>query len=187
MYSSDMTRISALLVIDMQRVAFDDKITPSITNGEQLLERVALFVSLCRREGIRIVYIQTCGVSGQPYAKDVHGWEIHPQLTPHSSDRIIYKQHSSGFDDTDLEEILHCIGINSLITCGIWSEHCVTKTSLDAMRRGFEVFVAADAHGTVADSEDGSNAIIAQQNSKLSKNGISVLPISDLEKMFLIS
>ena len=68
----------ALLVIDMQLVAFDGKITLPIVDGSRLLDRVSTLVDVCRVEEIPIIYLQTCALSGQPYARDAHGWEIHP-------------------------------------------------------------------------------------------------------------
>ena len=170
----------ALLVIDMQLVAFDGKITAPISNGTQLIESVSKLASVCRQNDVHVVYVQTTAVSGQPYAKDVHGWEIHPQLAPQAGDHIVYKRNSSGFDDTDLREALDELGVDTLITSGIWSEFCVANTSIDAAKIGFDVFVAADAHGTVASSEVTANEIIEQQNDRLSELNISVLETNDL-------
>ena len=74
----------ALLVIDMQLVAFDGKITPAIPNGGELLGTVLELIRSCRSARVPVVYVQTSALSGQPYAKDRHGWEIHPQIAPQS-------------------------------------------------------------------------------------------------------
>lgn len=176
-----MENKAALLVIDMQTVAFDGVMTPPITNGPGLLARVSKLIDICRRKGVEVIYIQTSAVSGRPYAKDVHGWEIHPLLTPHNHDTVVSKTNSSGFDGTDLVEVLDGLGIKSIITCGIWSEFCVTNTSLDASRLGYDVCLIADAHGTVADSDGASTELIAQQNAFLRRQQVSVLTITDFE------
>ena len=65
---------SALLVIDMQLVAFDGQITPPINAGDVVLANVARAISNCRAQEIAVVYVQTCAVKGQPYAQDQPGW-----------------------------------------------------------------------------------------------------------------
>lgn len=176
---------SALLVIDMQLVAFDGQVTPPITNGARLLDNISKLIDMCRISTIQPVFIQTCAISGQPYANDVHGWEIHPQLARQAEDRTVYKRKSSGFDNTNLKEVLDGLGVNTLIICGIWSEFCVANTSMDAAELGFEVYVASDGHGTVSNDEDAVNDIIARQNSLLSQQDISVLSISELRSKFV--
>jgi len=177
-----MTTTSALIVIDMQLVAFDGQVTPSITNGARLLKSVSQLIEMCRISAIEPIFVQTCAISGQPYAKDVHGWEIHPQLAAQANDRVVYKRNSSGFDNTDLQEVLDGLGVNTLIICGIWSEFCVANTGMDAVELGFEVYVAADGHGTVSNSEEAANDIVARQNDRLSELDISVLTISQLRR-----
>lgn len=170
-----MKSTRALLVIDMQLVAFDGKVTPAIADGQRLLDSVARLIGLCRNNKIHIIYVQTCAAAGQPYAKDVHGWEIDPQVAPHEGDHIVFKRNSSGFDGTDLQDVLNDLGVRMLLVCGIWSEFCVANTSMDAARLGFEVFVAADAHGTVAINGEAAKGTVAQQNRKMSEFGITVL------------
>lgn len=166
-----------LLVIDMQTVAFDGKITPPIANGKRLLCRVADLIRNCRENGIRIVYVQTCAASGQPYSREAHGWDIHPLVLPQKGDTTVFKPLSSGFDGTDLEDVLDRMEAETLITCGIWSEHCLANTSRDARELGFEVVVAADAHGTVAESESEADERVSSVNLEMSASGIRVLSI----------
>lgn len=170
----------ALLVIDMQLVAFDGKITKPIENGQQLLDKVASLIKVSRSNKIPIVFIQTCAFPGQPYAKDVHGWEIHPSFILKSEDQIVYKPNSSGFEDTDLQDVLVKLGVKGVITCGIWSEYCVTNTSIAALELGFDVCAVADAHGTVSDTEQEANSVIARQNEYLKQNKVLVSEIRNL-------
>jgi nicotinamidase-related amidase len=172
----------ALLVIDMQLCGFDGVITPPIENGTQLLDKVVDLITISRSNKIPIIFIQTCAVSGQPYAKDMHGWEIHPSISPKPEDLIVYKRNSSAFDDTNLQELLVEIGVGGVITCGIWSEFCVTNTSMSALKLGFDVYVAADAHGTVSNMESEASDIISEQNDYLKRNQAQVLDIQALRE-----
>ena len=170
----------ALIVVDMQLVAFDGKATPPITNGAQVLEAVAGLIRRSRDNRLPVVYVQTCAASGRAYARDFHGWEIHPRLARRRDDPVVYKSHSSGFTDTDLQEVLRQIGAHTLIVCGIWSEYCVANTCRDALRLGFGVCLAADAPGTVADSREAARATVERQNRELAQSGVAVRGVDDL-------
>lgn len=172
----------ALLVIDMQLVAFDGKITPAITGGNHVLEQVLETIRIARSNNLPIIFIQTCALNGQPYAKDTHGWEIHPSILVEPEDRVVFKPDCSGFDDTNLEQVLRELEIESVITCGIWSQYCVIETSLSALRLGFEVCLVADAHGTVADSEQDAKETICKQNVTLEQLQATVLPVNSMNE-----
>jgi len=150
-----------LLVIDMQLVAFDGKITPSIINGAELLDKVSELIGICRTENVPIIFLQTCAFSGQAYSKDVHGWEIHEKVFPKPNDKVVFKVNSSGFDNTILHDVLTEIGADSIITCGIWSEYCVTATSESALKLNYLVCVAADGHGTVSKDKVEANRVVS--------------------------
>jgi len=165
----------------MQLVAFDGKITPPIDNGSQLIENVSKLIEICRTARVPIVFLQTCAHSGQPYAKNVHGWEIHDKLLPKPDESIVYKVNSSGFDGTNLNEVLNEIGANTLITCGIWSEYCVTATSKSALELGYKVTVASDGHGTVANSTEQAGQVVAAQNKYLEEQGAQAIDIMQIK------
>ncbi len=169
-----------LMVIDMQLCAFDGKITPPICEGQAVLENTAKLINQCRNARIPIVYIQTCAVSGRPYAKDAHGWEIHPLLTPRDGDLTFYKQWSSAFDRTDLAEQLQKLGVSQIIACGIWSEYCLANTAMDAAELGIDVCIAADAHGTVAADDGAAQEIVRAQNDRLAGQAMQVLPVAKI-------
>jgi len=175
----------ALLVIDMQLVAFDGKITPPVTNGFTLLNAISELIDTCRAATIPIVFLQACGASGRPYAKDAHGWEIHPSLDPRATDKVVYKVQSSGFEDTKLQDLLLDIGATTLITCGIWSEFCVTATSKDAQAFGYDVWVVADGHSTVAASDEEAADKIDAQNQALCALGMQVLDVDSIRMRLL--
>lgn len=162
-----MNKQYALLVIDMQLVAFDGKITPPINHASQLLDNVSELIRLCRRADIPIVYLQTCAYPGQPYAKDVHGWEIHPRLAPEPSDPVVFKVNSSGFDETSLHTCLQRLDVSKLIVCGNWSEYCVLATCRDALAEGYEVGLAADGHGTVSNTDAEADLVVASVNEQM--------------------
>ena len=179
-----MSECDALLIIDMQLVAFDGEITPPIQGGDQVLARCAELIDGCRDAGLSIIYIQTRAVSGQPYAEDTHGWEIHPQVVPRPNDTVVYKVMSDGFEDTQLADVLQEIGAKGLVTCGIWSEYCLIRTSTTAIQEGYKVIVASDAHGTVADSLERASETVKKQNELLTQRGATILPVCEILDKF---
>ena len=65
------------------------------------------------------------------------------------------KEAYSGFEDTDLAEILRGGEIRRVFVCGLATDYCVKATALDAKGLGFEVVVLLDACRGI-DSPSGS-------------------------------
>ena len=174
----------ALLVIDMQLVAFDGKITPPYPDGLQLLDNIYDLIAICRRDKIPIVYIQSCNpVPGQPYSKEAHGWQIHERIAPLPEDRVVFKENSSSFDGTDLHQVLSDLETERLIMCGGFSEFCVASSVKDALALGYHVYLAADGHSTVSDDEAKGRAITAEQNKLLAELGAQVVGIEAMPEV----
>ena len=170
----------ALLVIDMQLVAFDGKITPPIPNGSSLLTNVFDLIGTARNAGFLVIYVQTCALSGQPYAKDVHGWEIHPDITPGADEPVFHKVGPSGFENPKLDPFLKSLGVEKVVVCGIWSEGCVAYTCDSAMELGYDVTLVADAHSTVRGSEADALAVREEQNQSFEQKGVGVISTQEM-------
>jgi nicotinamidase/pyrazinamidase len=78
------------------------------------------------------------------------GAELHPGLRA-KLDAIVDKGQTpdregySGFEDTDLEELLREHGVDTVHVVGLALDYCVKVTALEARRRGFEVVVHREA------------------------------------------
>ena len=172
----------ALLVIDMQQVAFDGKVTPPISSGNKLLYNISRLILGCRTACVPIIYAQTCAPSGRPYAKDVHGWVLHPDIAPLNDELVVFKVGPSAFETSILESTLSEQAITELIICGTWSEGCVSITAKGALKRGYAVSLVADGHGTVRDSEQKAEAVVAEQNAILQSRGAKVVDVDTVVK-----
>jgi nicotinamidase/pyrazinamidase len=94
------------------------------------------------------------------------GAEFHPDLTNDPRITIISKgidesaDGYSGFDGTNLAQLLREESVEEVWVGGLATDYCVKHTVLDALREGFEVKALADAMRAVnINSDDGAKAI----------------------------
>jgi nicotinamidase/pyrazinamidase len=91
------------------------------------------------------------------------GAELHPLLEQSRVDVVVDKGQDpdtegySGFESTELEQILRDKRIDQVTVVGLATDYCVKNTALDAMRAGFGVDVDAQAVRGV-DVEEGDSA-----------------------------
>jgi nicotinamidase-related amidase len=79
------------------------------------------------------------------------GAQLHPSLDRTRIDIVVDKGQAvdtngySGFEGTDLEEILRERGITQVTVVGLATDYCVKNTALDALKAGFQVTVDSTA------------------------------------------
>ena len=98
--------------------------------------------------------------------RNTPGAEFHPGLFDDPRITIISKgidesaDGYSGFDGTNLAQILRDQGVNEVWVGGLATDYCVKHTVLDAVQQGFEVKALADAMRAVnVNPTDGEKAI----------------------------
>lgn len=75
------------------------------------------------------------------------GAQLHPALETHRIAHVVDKGRDrradgySGFEGTELEQLLRDHQIDEVVVCGLATDYCVKNTALDALRRGFGVRV----------------------------------------------
>ena len=72
------------------------------------------------------------------------GAEIVPALAPRAQDMVIPKRRFDAFYQTDLELLLRCWGIKTLICGGVVADVCVETTLRSAYVRDFDVVLASE-------------------------------------------
>jgi maleamate amidohydrolase len=72
---------------------------------------------------------------------------IDPRLQPATGDIILNKGLPSAFFDTPLRQILHNLGVDSVVVCGFSTSGCVRATAVDALQANFRLVVVEDACG----------------------------------------
>lgn len=102
--------------------------------------------------------------------ENTNGAEFHPDLSDDPRVNTISKgidenaDGYSGFDGTNLGELLRDENVEEVWVGGLATDYCVKHTVLDARREGFEVKALADAMRAVnVNPEDGARAIEAMR------------------------
>jgi len=102
--------------------------------------------------------------------RDTPGAQLHPALDAQAIDVVLDKGQDpdtegySGFQGTDLEELLRSNGVEEVTVVGLATDYCVKNTALDALRAGFAVRVDASAiRGVEVQDGDSERAIEAMR------------------------
>ncbi|HAR61904.1 MAG: cysteine hydrolase [Candidatus Margulisiibacteriota bacterium] len=164
---------TALLIIDVQIGLFRKK-TP-IYSELELLKNITTLITRSRTANIPIIFVQHSNKSR--LIEDSDDWQIHPQLACQSSDVFIRKQHGSAFEETSLQNELDQKQISTLVITGIVTHGCVRATCYDAIKLGYEVVLAQDAHSGF-NQDDG--VYIEEWNAKFAAENIVLMPTESI-------
>lgn len=159
---------TALLVIDVQQGLFN-RSTP-IYKADLLLQNIHLLVERAHQAGVPVIYVQH--QSDKVFPVGSENWQLHPSLHPRENELIIHKQHGSAFQDTTLGEELDKLGIARLVICGLVTHGCIRAGTQGALKRGYQVTLASDAHSNY--SKD-SAKLIETWNTQLAQAGAEVI------------
>lgn len=173
-------RRTALLVIDLQRGAFDGVRCPVIDAAGPLMDNAVALVDAARAGGAAVVYIQHDDEPGAAFESGTVHWQLHERFAPRAGEACIRKRESSAFEGTALHEHLQALGVADLVTCGLQSEFCVWNTSSAGLALGYPVAVAADGHGTWPYQGRTAAEISAEINERLAAAGATVAPTATL-------
>lgn len=175
----------ALIVVDMQRDFMPGGTLP-VPDGDKIISKCNEYIKNFKKRGALIVATRdwhpknhiSFKAQGGPWPRhcvqDTPGAEFVVELP---QDAVIIskatepdKEAYSGFEGTNLAEILREKGVKSVYVCGVATEYCVKATALDAVKNGFETYLLLDAVKGIK-PEDEELAL-----KELEKAGVKLLP-----------
>ncbi|MDK2782783.1 MAG: nicotinamidase/pyrazinamidase, partial [Thermococcaceae archaeon] len=145
--------MEALIIVDMQRDFMPGGALP-VPEGDRIIPTIEELVEKFKKRGALIVATRdwhppdhiSFKERGGPWpshcVQNTKGAEIVVKLP---EDTIVIskadkpdKEAYSGFEGTELAEILKEKGVKRVYICGVATEYCVKATALDALKHGFE-------------------------------------------------
>lgn len=180
---------SALLVIDIQRGAFDGVRYQPIDAPEPFIANACALVNAARAGNHPIVFIQHCETTpGEVFEEETEHWQLHEALCPEPGreatglESVQKKYASSAFENTELDAKLKALtGADmTLIVCGLQSEFCVSNTTRSALALGYRVLLAEDGHNTWPSQGRAAAEIRSEVNAQLAAAGATLAPTARL-------
>lgn len=152
-------RNSALLVIDPQvEATAEGEGTLKAIGSTTAVERIVELLDAARRSRIPVIFTQEVhrkelvdigreldGAEPIHCVEGTPGVELRPEAKPLDGEWLIQKRRYSAFFATDLDLLLHGIGVDTLIVCGFLTDVCVHYSCVGAHQRDYHLYVARDA------------------------------------------
>ncbi len=139
----------ALLVIDVQNEYFTGKMPVTYPAGS--FAKILQAVAAANQRRIPVILIRHS--APQPtavtFVNGSEGWEIRAELREKEYTRIVDKNRPGSFTNTELENILKTMEVDTIVICGYMTQMCCDTTARQAANRGFAVEFLSDATGTL--------------------------------------
>ncbi len=172
---------AAVVAVDLHRGHLDPAVATMPVppeRGSALLERTIPAFKALRKAGAMIIHVVTeyrdaREINSNPFwvsrqspsrARAMEhnltgspGIEIMPGLFTEGDGVVMGKKRYSAFLHTDLEFLLHSIGIKTVLLAGVNTNSCILATAFEAVNRDFAVITLEDC----VDSMDGIEAHLA--------------------------
>jgi nicotinamidase-related amidase len=144
---------TALVVIDVQ-----NGVVEGAYRRDEVIANIQQAVAKARAASVPVIWVQH---SDEELVIGSDAWQIVSELIPLEGETMIRKTFRSSFEGTDLSAVLANWSVSHLIVCGAQSNNCVRHTGQDALAKGYDVTLIADAHTTTG-YEWGGHVVSAQ-------------------------
>ena len=160
----------ALLIIDVQNDYFPGGAN-ELHNPCKAERRIQELIMESRAIRRPIVYIQHINPPDDTFfLEGTPGVEISDRIKPEAGDKVIIKRYPNSFLETELDDYLRSIGVDTLVVCGMMTHMCVDTTVRAAMDHGYHVKLVSGACATM----------------DLELNG-EIIPAETVQKAFIAS
>ena len=125
-----------------------------------------------RAKGIPVIYVCDRHFKGDPELQlwNDHmmagswGAQIIDEVAPQPGDHIVYKNRFNGFVETDLQDVLQRLKVDTVLMTG-WRTHvCVAQTAIEAFYKGYQVAIVEDGVNSTTQSEHEHGLSLMQIN-----------------------
>ncbi|MFW6116355.1 MAG: cysteine hydrolase family protein [bacterium] len=194
---------SAVLVVDMQndtcvKGGFLDEMGWDISAKTAMVPTLVAFLAKARQLGILVVYSQHTtlpfGHSDSPAhiyftrrrrrfttaelaVEGTWGHRIVQELNPRDNEPIVRKHRASAFVGTDLDQILRCNGVQTVIVTGVATENCIESTARSAGDHDYYVVVVEDCIAS-------SNAALHEASLEVLRPRYDVVPSQEIIRLW---
>lgn len=140
---------TALLIIDIQNDYFNNGANP-LVDSESASLNAKRILDKFRADNSLIIHIQHIALRTDAsfLLSNTIGCEIHDNVKPIESEKIIVKHYPNSFRETMLLEHLRDKNITNLVICGMMTHMCVDATTRAAKDFGFNCTLIGDACAT---------------------------------------
>ena len=167
----------ALIIVDLQN-DFCPGGSLAVSEGDQIIPVVNRLIEKFTQMGNPIFttrdwhprdhssFEEQGGIWPSHCIQDTQGAEFHPEIQIPEDATIISKATSkekdaySGFEETELSELLKRAGVEDIFVSGLATDYCVKATALQGLKEGFRVTVIKDAiRGVNVQPDDSAKAL----------------------------
>ncbi|MBX9695006.1 MAG: cysteine hydrolase, partial [Cyanobacteria bacterium] len=136
-----------LLVIDVQK-GFDSPYWGT-RNNPQAEANISTLLQIWRDSHRPVIHVRHMSTEpDSPLRPGQPGNDFKLEAQPARGERVEEKNVNSAFIGTGLEEFLRQNGFDTIVICGLTTDHCISTTTRMAGNLGFKTYVVADATAT---------------------------------------
>ena len=155
-----MEKKYAILVVDM----LNDFVTGSLgcPNALAIVEPNRELIEAARKHNVPVIFCNDShfkGIDnelklwGDHAIRGTKGAEVIPELKPTEKDYVVLKRRYSSFFQTDLDNLLKELGVNTVVITGLHTHMCCRHTAADAYQLNYNVVFAKDATNSFTEED----------------------------------